>query len=344
MLSSKMESLRIAIEQILESFTREYCETVFDDRIIKDELILQIMMECCKYAYDCTAEKHSLRYYCRNIEDNNEDYFRMTLQRIAKKIYNYRESEYKYRKEQTGVELQGLLSPSMHDINEKRVGYEFTEFQYWELKDVHDNQLMDDIVSGRILNKKNDLFRKEAKEYDDTIIKKISCCNSIKERFFAAMASFTLEWKYSLNFMYEIVTEMEKYGISKIDDLIRKYNLFCGSVALSNVDIQHIGGSVYTDSRMLNIRRKFICDFVHMNEREFKECEHQFEAALYMRTIIYIKLRDWVKKNTVLEDWLSVAETYNINAYFIENKDWTNKKIRYIKEIWRDVNYKYKKS
>ena len=98
MLNEKMKAVQIAIEQIINGFPKDYLNTVFGDRIIKEDLILQIMLECCKYAYDSTAEKHSIRYYCKNVEKNEEDYFRMNLQRSICKIYNYREKEYEYKK------------------------------------------------------------------------------------------------------------------------------------------------------------------------------------------------------------------------------------------------------
>ena len=51
-------------EKLLD-FPKDYLNIVFGDRIIKEDLILQIMLECCKYAYDSTAEKYSIRYYCK---------------------------------------------------------------------------------------------------------------------------------------------------------------------------------------------------------------------------------------------------------------------------------------
>ena len=56
MLNEKMKAVQIAIEQIINSFPKDYLNIVFGDRIIKEDLILQIMLECCKYAYDSTAE------------------------------------------------------------------------------------------------------------------------------------------------------------------------------------------------------------------------------------------------------------------------------------------------
>ena len=47
MLNEKMKAVQIAIEQIINSFPKDYLNTVFGDRIIKEDLILQIMLECC---------------------------------------------------------------------------------------------------------------------------------------------------------------------------------------------------------------------------------------------------------------------------------------------------------
>ena len=343
MLNEKMKAVQIAIEQIINSYPKDYLNIVFGDRIIKEDLILQIMLECCKYAYDSTAEKHSIRYYCKNVEKNEEDYFRMNLQRTIRKIYGYREKEYEYKKIHAEVDIPELLPPDMCSINNKMAGYKLNEFQYWEINDVHDNKFVDDIVSGRILNKnyKNDLFREYAKEYDDIIIEKLNCSYTVKDKFLALLACFTLEWKYAINLLYEIVTEMEKSGTKTIVNLERKYSLFCGPVALiSNFDIT--GEIIHTDSRMLNIRRRFVYDFVHRNKINSLEYENQYREALVLQVLIYRKMRSWFVMNTGIDDWYSVAETYGVAECIIKEKDWTNKKIKYLKEIWNLVNFDYK--
>ena len=78
---------------------------------------------------------------------------RMLHQRTVQKINDYRMQEYLTRKEQIGIELDGLLSPNMKDIKEKIEGYQFNDFQYWEINNVHDMRLVSAITDNRILSK-----------------------------------------------------------------------------------------------------------------------------------------------------------------------------------------------
>ena len=55
---------------------------------------------------------------------------------------DYRKKEYLMQKELSGIELDGLLPTKMEDIQEKIEGYQFNEFQYWEIKNVHDMRKM----------------------------------------------------------------------------------------------------------------------------------------------------------------------------------------------------------
>lgn len=79
--------------------------------------------------------------------------------------------EYLTRKEQIGIELDGLLPPNMKDIKEKIEGYQFNDFQYWEINNVHDMRLVSAIADNRILSKNftKQIFIEYANEYDDVI-------------------------------------------------------------------------------------------------------------------------------------------------------------------------------
>ena len=76
---------------------------------------------------------------------------RMRYQRTVQKINDYRKKEYLMQKELSGIELDGLLPTKMEDIQEKIEGYQFNEFQYWEIKNVHDMRLVSLIADNRIL-------------------------------------------------------------------------------------------------------------------------------------------------------------------------------------------------
>ena len=45
---------------------------LFEDKINIDDLAMQILFECCKYAYDSTSKKSSLRSYMDSPELDDE--------------------------------------------------------------------------------------------------------------------------------------------------------------------------------------------------------------------------------------------------------------------------------
>ncbi|MEY8282783.1 hypothetical protein AALA13_02970 [Lachnospiraceae bacterium 50-23] len=108
--------------------------------------------------------------------------------------------------------MEGLLDKNMCGIDEKIAGYEYNDFQFWEIQNVHDMKLGDAIINGQISKKnfKNEMFRSCADEYDKTVNSFLSQtgrgdCFDV----FALLALFTLVWKYAFDFYYEIAAEME---------------------------------------------------------------------------------------------------------------------------------------
>ena len=60
MLNENMYAVAVAIgEVIVKNFPIEYQMYVFDGKLTLHDIIGQVLVECCKYAYDITAEKHS---------------------------------------------------------------------------------------------------------------------------------------------------------------------------------------------------------------------------------------------------------------------------------------------
>lgn len=220
MLNDKMQKVFKTVKQVITStLPDQYIYFLLEDRIDLDDLVMQILFECCKFAYDSTAKKSSLRAHMASPELDDE---RMLHQRTVKKINAYRMQEYLTRKEQIGIELDGLLPPNMKDIKEKIEGYQFNDFQYWEINNVHDMRLVSAIADNRILSKNftKQIFIEYANEYDDVI-------RTMKEKseegpegmVFGSLALFTLAWKYAFDFYYNIAVEMDRTGQKHIEDV-----------------------------------------------------------------------------------------------------------------------------
>lgn len=342
MLNDKMQKVFIAIKQVIVgTLPDKYVHFLLEDRIDLDDLVMEIMFECCKTAYDLTAKKSSLRAHMTSPELDDE---RMLHQRTVQKINDYRMQEYLIRKEQIGIELDGLLPPNMKDIKEKIKGYQFNDFQYWEINNVHDMRFVSAIVDNKMLSKNftKQTFIEYANEYDDII-------RTMKEKskegpegmVFGSLAIYTLAWKYAFDFYYNIAVEMDRRGQKHIEDIERKCSLFCGFVGLISVlPSQYTGGIIHTDSRMILIREKFISSFLDLSEID--EARYREALVTVSSTLLYMtyrgtNIRQWFVENTTVEDWASVMEDYNVFQIFVSDKSWTNKRIRYVKEIYTSL-------
>lgn len=339
MLNDKMQKVFKTIKQVITgTLPDNYIFFLLEDKIDLDDLVMQILFECCKFAYDSTAKKSSLRAHMASPELDDE---RMLHQRTVQKINGYRMQEYLTRKEQIGIELDGLLPPNMKDIREKIEGYQFNDFQYWEINNVHDMRLVSAIADNKILSKNftKQIFIEYANEYDDVI-------RTMKEKseegpegmVFGSLALFTLAWKYAFDFYYNVAVEMDRTGQKHIDDVERKCSLFCGPVGLvSALPPQYTGGIIHTDSRMILIRDKFVSSFLDLSETDearYREALVTVSSMLMRMTYQGTNIRKWFVENTTVEDWALVMEEYNVFQIFVSNKNWTNKRIRYVKEIY----------
>lgn len=357
MLNAKMYSVATAIEEvIIRELPTEYQVFLFDGKLKLNDLVMQILVECCKYAHDSVSEKRSLRFYLQKCGLNGDDQ-RMVRKRTLDRIQDYREMEYEYIKQQSGIELSGLIAPDMGKISDRKKGYQLTDFQFWEINNVHDMQLVGAIINRR-LDKKN-FTKEEFVDYAnerDCIVSRLRNrrTKSMEDEVFSSLALFTLEWKYSFDFYYELATEMENTNTINIPDVKRRLTLFCGNVALDSVlrmTNPHLVGEVYhINSRMLIQRRKFIHSIVSMPAGdEFEALVRQYAEALVVITSMLLRMtyrgipiREWFVSNSTAEDWGSVFSEYDVFQAFISTKDWTSKRIRYVRDIYSVMSMDYK--
>ena len=138
---------------------------------------------------------------------------------------------------------------------------------------------------------------------------------------------------------FETVIEDAQYLPQKyIEDVERKCSLFCGPVGLiSEPPPQYTGGIIHTDSRMVLIREKFVSSFLDLSETDearYREALVTVSSMLMRMTYQGTNIRKWFVENTTVEDLALVMEEYNVFQIFVSDKSWTNKRIRYVKEIY----------
>lgn len=358
MLNDKMQTIAETIEEvIIRTLPVEYQLFVFEGKINLDDIIGQVLVECSKYAYDNTAEKHSLNYYLKNNETtiSIEDSKRMTLKRTMDYIQERRTIQYEAFLNR-GVPLDGLKAPNMNNIEDRLAGHNINSFQFWEINNVHNMKLVKAIVERRISKKNfnNDMFIDCVADYDSTFIKFSKEWNRDENFLLDFLKMFTLEWKYSFDFFYELANEMVRCNVTEIPDMERRIVAFCGNPAINSlllqIDPRLVGGTIHMDSRMLVSRRKFIHDIVTVPEEEFEKDLTRFLESLVivasiLKNMTYrnTPIREWFIQNSTPDDWATVFRDYDIYQVFIPDKDWTDKKkIRYVKDMYNKISFDYK--
>ena len=64
MLTPKMKRIADDIGGIiLQDYDRDYLSLILANGLIIEDIIFQVLVECCRYAYLLKAEKHPLKYY-----------------------------------------------------------------------------------------------------------------------------------------------------------------------------------------------------------------------------------------------------------------------------------------
>ena len=217
MLNEKLEAVARAIEyQITHVFPVPYLEETFSGKITLQDVVLQIIVECCKRAYDQTQETHSLDYYLGGAKsaDVNE---RMVHQRTMDYIRERRKIQDESLKS-AGWYIEGLTPKEMKNISDKLKGHNLNSFQFWEVRNVHDMLLVKAVVERRI-GKGNFTAQKMqeySNDYDSFFIKYASDWGGDKkEPIFDFLVLFTLEWKYSFEFYFKVADKMLEAGISR---------------------------------------------------------------------------------------------------------------------------------
>ena len=353
----KMRLLATTIVRVIEDIYPDvYLEFVFSGNLTIDDVVIQILVECSKYAYDNLSEKHSLRYYLK-ANTFNEDDERMLIQRTVKYINEHRQKIYTHYYERVDDKIiEGLKMPIFRDRKDKLQGYSFNSFQFWEINNVHDMKLVKYIVEKRISSKNTtlDTFRDLSNEYDEFFNHTIHSNENNKD-IFNYLSIFVLEWKYSFDFLYEISSEIEKNKIENTDNLKKRIVPFCSSIQFNSLltlfNKDYYSASYIGESRMLVQRRKFIHDIIYASDADFNDEIKQFQEGLYIVGDILLRmtyektpLKEWFLKNTKIDDWISVFDEYGIFQVYVPNKKWTKKKVRHMKDIYKSISIDYKKS
>lgn len=358
MLNERMRKLaRMIKKDIYRFYPYRYINVCFSDEISLNDVISQVLIECSEYAYMQNAEKFSLWKHKNEYEKRNgydsvlyDDALRMRFQRAAAYSNRHIHELQTFVQEKYGMKIGG-------GFEKEENHYSINAVDFLNLLHLDDIDLCKVVIERKFTSKKfvNDDFRACSENYDDAV-KKLMTANSDEEFVVNSLGMFSLEWQLYFDFLYEIVNEMEKNKVKKIPDMENRLIAFCYEPTIqSNLRYEplwHYLSEITVVSRAVFLRRKYVHDIVnakvgdeHYQLEQEKFLEVLFMVAMLKISLVYedMPLCDWFSENTSMTDWASVFRTYNIFDVYVPNKNWTNKKIRYAREIYGALTFEYGK-
>lgn len=317
---------------LFEEYPSEYLEYVFKGKLDVDDFVDQVILECIKYAYDYTQEKHSIRYFLKE-KDILSDDVKSKYSRLMPLLEEYNRKEIEHFLV-FGTKPNGELE-GMNNISDKLQGYKFSELFFWEITNIGELELIKAIIYKRLMSVKkisNQKFKDIAKQYDKFVYSlKEQSLESDEKMVFNSLAFFTLEWKFSFNFLYQCIIEMAKNKLDKAEDVWDKIGILAGFKHC----VSRFGYQNAADSRMIGYRESLIKDFWLKPEIKYQYNELLILVSAFteMVKIDEKPIKEWFIENTNIEDWASFFKEYNVFKAADFNKNWTNENIRNMREI-----------
>lgn len=134
-----------------------------------------VMFEFIKYAYYESLSKHPLRFYFPYSASDDSHSERMTYSRALNYTQKYKDINYNLLGESVNwdtykmEEYKELLKKDMSDMSQRVEGYELTEMDIFEHRNIQDLRIIKAIVENRIFSSKkvsNEQFKELFDEYD----------------------------------------------------------------------------------------------------------------------------------------------------------------------------------
>lgn len=349
---------------ICRNYNRNYLETLFNNGICIEDVILQILVECCRCAYLVNSEKHPISYYI-NRDGRESELARKEIKRTIDYVNKKFDLESERLEETLGVSIPKSDVKLVKKDKNRFPKYDISEFQYWEMNNIHDMELVKSIVERRIGSSHKasfTRFRKIAGEYDSVIEEQMGRFGKDPEQtVFSSLVLFTLQTKYAFDFYYELAAEMEKTGVIEIPDMYDRLMATSGSYKCMSCLPDICPKAAHDNDRFIEYpmiiqRRRIIRNLVSDKAGGIVDLmiAGTMEANVLANAVqshIRFKgangtpqsVREWFVENTDLEDWASVFETYNVFTTYIPDKDWTDPRINAVERMYDMVSMDYKK-
>lgn len=329
-------------EHVDYCFEESYPVNTFD-------FVENVIFEFIKHSYYESLPKHSLRHYVPYSADEDDHSERMRFQRSLNYAQHYKDLNYDAMgrannwDSQIMKDYECLLKKDMGKMKSRIEGYELSEMDIFEHENIQNLRIIKSIVEQRLCSSKKvsnrdfiDIFT----EYDNWVIDLINDSKKSQDKMlFNSMAYFTIEWKYSLEFIYSVADYMEKNNIEEADQLVLR------ALALPLSFQSRLGVPMSGDNRMIKERQRLIPDFI---SKESYSPVMKIYIDKYVEIVGLIMIfnnltsvdgglyKDWFKRNTDKNDWVSFLEEFDLFSTW-HKKEWTNKKISLVRKLIKQM-------
>lgn len=319
------------------------------------EFIDEMIMELIRYSFDLYQDKNSLRGH---LQENKmfEDNQKAAYSRALKYAQEYRDLEADKRladgTQLTDEQLAILRGLEMKTMAQKKSGHKITPMQFFELTQLQRVRILKSFVEHRLENThkvKHGDFKDMFSEYDDFLKSLIPTEKMTSEEIvFNTLAFWVLEWKYPLQFFYDVALFMEE----RVIDDIPAISLCC---LCGDCTMPYKYGTVGTHSRFIKKRTsmipKILCEEGHETDdidfNKFTLGQYLTIKSLMMQNYMFdvdkgIMLKDWFYNNTSVDDWASFLKEYDLFSV-LKEKEWTDYRINTVRKLISKMTITYDK-
>ncbi len=334
--------MSLNIEEYIDREIANYCKYHWPDSESANSTPFNLVdfrncyiMQLIKDAYYAKEPKSSLRFH----RGTDDDSARMQDSRNIAYAQHYRKLQYQHLLETTGIPIQELLPEKVKTRNEKLHGHEKTAMQYFELNTMMQHPLLKAIINKRICNVKKisiPTFKEYMKDYDEltnNLVKGFE--GNDEEVVFSAIALYTLEWKFAIEFFYSCAESAERIGVTIIPQ--SKINQLC---------THHARLLLPESTTILNTESRFILHRMDLIAAVYddsfpwsmvdKKLYHYLVMKYYFNRLLihHDSLVEYYGMTSTKKEWADfIRKSYDLRSIYKE-KEWTNKRIRYVRQLF----------
>lgn len=305
-----------------------------------EDMIDFILYEGIKSAYDDFTEKKSIR---QHLIDNNmdTDADRRRLSRKFLYAQYYRDLQNQNLAED-GLWSDELEGKNMDDFSKRMEGHEVTSMNFQELCNMLDMPVLEKIISRKIGSSKkvsNSMFVEIMRQYENFVNALHDAMDTPEQIVYNTEMFFTLEWKYNIGLVYEIVLEAEKCGYPEFDPYSIR-GILGGIYVPPTTEWFH--DNIFTEARMI-YKRPDLVPLVFEGETIERLQFDIINAELYrLREAIYRTthkhgLAELISQTSMEDRAAFIQNRQWIWEKYNRQKEWTSDRIKYARKVFDNI-------